>query len=191
MKRYMALAATLLFSASVMADKSPNWNYLEFGYLKGDIEDAGDIDPDGFGAGLSFEVGSDFVIQVKRLNISEDVLGFDVEATQTNIGFGYIVPATDTTDFILGASYVDVEACLEGFGCDDDNGYGLDAGVRSMLTESFELSATIGYVDISDESDTAFGVGANYYITDNFSLGLTWGSSDDVDTYGLNARFSF
>ena len=192
MKRYYALAVTLLLSANVaLADKSPNWNYLEFGYLQGDIDDSGDIDPDGFGAGLSFEISDNFIFQLERLSISYDFFGTDIEATQTNIGFGYVMSATDTTDFVFGVSYVDVEACVDSFGCEDDNGYGLDVGLRSMLSDTFELGASIGYVDISDDSETSFGVSGNYYFTDNFSLGLAWDSTDDVDVYGLNARFSF
>lgn len=190
-KYYLLIAALVLSTNAVFADESPNWNYVDLSYLKGDIDGADDASPDGFGAGLSFEAGNNLVVRVSRLKISDDVFGTDVEATGTTIGLGYVIPTSDTTDFIVGASYVDVEACVEGFGCADDNGYGLDAGFKSMLTSSVELDAGFSYVDIDGESDTQFGLGLGYYLTDSFSLGVNWSMSDDVDTYGLNARFTF
>ena len=73
----------------------------------------------------------------------------------------------------------------------DENGFGAAVGVRSMVVEQLEVSAQIGYIDIDDDSETAFGASAYYYVTDDVALGATYELWDGVDFMGLNLRYAF
>jgi hypothetical protein len=75
----------------------------------------------------------------------------------------------------------------------DDNGIGIGfgLGVRSRLTEKFEVDGSIGYVDIADESETAFGVSGYYYFTNELAVGAHYSSTADVSVYGASLRYSF
>ena len=73
---------------------------------------------------------------------------------------------------------------------EDDNGYGITAGIRSMLSEQFELRGAIRYIDIEDD-ETAFEIGADYFFTPQFSFGATYVIADDVDLLGVSARYTF
>ena len=74
---------------------------------------------------------------------------------------------------------------------DDENGYGLSVGVRSMLTDSIEIDGRLSYIDIADDSETAITLGARYYVNTNFSLGTRYTTREDLDYISLTARYSF
>ena len=74
----------------------------------------------------------------------------------------------------------------------DEDGYGATVGIRGLVSDNFELSGSIGYVDLGDAGDgTAFGAEALYSFTENFALGFNVSVDDDVTMYGVGARFYF
>ena len=125
--------------------------------------------------------------------LSEDEYGVDGELDYISAGVGYRYGLTATTDFFseLTYEYVDIDVDA-GFASAeaDDNGYGITAGIRSMLSEQFELRGVIRYIDI-EEDDTAFEIGADYFFTPQFSFGATYVIADDVDLLGISARYTF
>jgi hypothetical protein len=99
---------------------------------------------------------------------------------------------SDRSDFFATLSYIRAEASVSGLGSADEDGYGATVGIRGLVSDNFELSGSIGYVDLGDAGDgTAFGAGALYSFTENFALGLNVSVDDDVTMYGVGARFYF
>ena len=185
------LAASI--STTVLA-KSPDWNLIQIGYAKVDIEGLDEISPAGFSIGGSKLLGESTLISGSYSLVTDDYQGLDLDLTQVSLGLGYRYAATSTTDVygVVSYQYIDLEASSGGNSENvDDNGYGLTVGVRSRVSDHFEVDASVGYIDIDGDGETAFGLGANYYFTQNFAAGVSYAVADDVDTFGISARYAF
>ena len=186
-------AAAAFFSTASLAE-SPTWNLVEAGYGQADIDDISEISPSGFsilGSGL---IGENVFIHGSYSILTDDFEGVDLDLDQMSVGLGYRYGLNETTDIYAAASYEYIEFAVSGFGeseSDDDNGYGLTIGVRSRLTEQFEVDGSLGYVDIADESETSFGVSGHYYFTDELAVGLSLSSTADINIYGISLRYAF
>lgn len=197
----LSIAACIAASSSAFADdhmgNGPKWDLVEAGYVEGDI-DIEDSSPTGFGGAFTKSLGENFYLTGRYRDISEDVTMFgesvELEVSQISLGAGYSVHVTDSTDVFGQVTYENLELGASSGGesaSEDDNGFGAEIGVRSMLTDSFELGAKIGYLDIADESETTFGASAYYYVTDTVAVGATYEMWDDVDFMGINLRYAF
>ena len=71
-----------------------------------------------------------------------------------------------------------------------ENGYSINAGLRSMVTEQIELNGEIGYYDVFD-GEATIKIGANYYVTPQWAFGASYKSVDDLDILQVNARYAF
>ena len=190
MKKLFTIVLLLSMTSAFADAKGPSWNYLELSYLEADV-DVDDFSPSGYGIGASTLVTENVFLFLSYADASESVFGSDIDISSTAIGVGYRFAVNDTTDFALGAGYADAEACLGAFGCADDNGYIVRAIFATRIANNIELAFGADHVDIGDESSTGTSVSASYFFTDQFSLGLGWGTDDDVDTLSLNAKFHF
>lgn len=188
MLRSIAALTALAFAAPVLAD-GVSYNYIEGGYQRVEFDDAfGDVDGDGFGLGGSFAVNDSWHIFA---NYSTADFDFDVELDQLAIGGGFHTPISDAVDFVANFSYVRLDASANGFSADDD-GFGLTAGLRGMAADRLELAGFIDYVDLDQSGDdTSIRGEAWYSFTENFALGFTLGSGDDVTSYGIGGRVYF
>ena len=118
----------------------------------------------------------------------------DVDFNTLSVGLGYRYSLSKTTDLFGVLSYEDMEVKASSQGnseSESDNGYGLQIGIRSMLSEKVELSGSLQYLDIADETETAIGVSALYNFTEQFSAGVGYSKSDDVDTITVSAVYFF
>jgi len=170
-----------------------NYNYLELGYQQIDFDEdilpGFDINGNGYSIAGSFELGESVFIAG---GYSQADLDFGVKADTLSLGVGYHVGLSDNVDFYGTLSAVRVEASISGFGSEDEDGYGAEIGVRGMIGERFELSGSLGYVDLGDGADgTEVGAGLQYYISDAFSIGLTLDVDEDVTAYGAGIRLYF
>jgi len=93
---------------------------------------------------------------------------------------------------------LDVSGSSGGFSAsDDETGFGIGVGVRSMITSTFELSAKVDYVNIDSDDVVRAKADAFYYFTDNISVGVgyeMYRPSDvdlDIDTLNASFRYSF
>ncbi|MBJ2138523.1 outer membrane beta-barrel protein [Paraglaciecola chathamensis] len=172
---------------------SPSWDFVQGGYVQADIEDAGDFEPKGFELRGFKSFGENFFLMGSYSSLSEDEMGVDVELDQASVGIGYHYGVTANTDFFAALSYEYADVSVDaGFAEDDfdDNGYGVSAGVRSMVTKAVELRGVIHYVNV-EEDDTAFELGADYFVTPKFAVGASYTIADDVDLFGISARYNF
>lgn len=190
MNKLNIILPLLLISTSAFSSDSPNWTYVEGSYIKVEIDDA-DEEPDGFGIAGSALLGDNFILNANYRSVSEDVLGYDVDLNFTSLGFGMRYGATDTTDIFGIISYENIELDVEDFGDEDESGYGVRIGARSMLTDSLELTGAIGYIDIDGESETSLMISGYYHLNSTFAFGLGYEAFDDFDILNASVRASF
>jgi len=172
---------------------SPSYDFIKAGYVQADIEDAGDFEPSGFEIQGYKSINDSIYLTGRYTQLSDDIFDVDTDLDYISAGLGYRYALTANTDFFgeVTYEYVDIELDAEFASADeDDNGYGVTVGIRSMLTDQFEMRGAIRYIDI-EEDETAFEVGADYFFTPQFSLGATYVIADDVDVMGVSARYSF
>ena len=188
MLRSIAVTTLLVLSAPALAD-TPKWNYAEAGWQRIDIDESGiDADADGFGIGGAFELADSWHVLASYQTADFD---FGIDFDQLTIGGGYHTAITDTTEFVADLSYVRVEASAGGSSADDD-GLAGRIGLRSMLTDQFELAGFITQTELDDSGgDTAIGGQAWYSFTPMFAAGANVSFSDDVTQYGIGFRVYF
>lgn len=195
MKKVVLVSALLLSFGSVQAAESPRWDSASISYQSVDVD--GDK-LTGFAISGSKLLGEDFFVVGSYGNASDDIeiynSSVEVDFNTLSVGLGYRHSISQTTDVFGVVSYEDmeVEASYQGDSeSDSENGYGLTIGVRSMVSEKVELGGSLKYVDIADETETAFGVSALYNFTDQFSAGVGYSKADDVDTLSISAIYFF
>ena len=171
---------------------SPSYDFVKAGYVQADIEDAGDFEPSGFQIQGFKSLNENVYLTGRYGQLGEDVSGVDIDLDYASAGVGYRYGLTQNTDFFgeVTYEYVNLDIELDSISGEDDNGYGITAGIRSMLSEQFELRGAIRYIDI-EEDETAFEIGADYFFTPQFSFGATYVIADDVDLLGVSARYTF
>lgn len=171
---------------------SPSYDFVKAGYVQADIEDAGDFEPSGFQIQGFKSLNENVYLTGRYGQLGEDVSGVDIDLDYVSAGVGYRYGLTQNTDFFgeVTYEYVNLDVELDSISGEDDNGYGITAGIRSMLSEQFELRGAIRYIDIEDD-ETAFEIGADYFFTPQFSFGATYVIADDVDLLGVSARYTF
>ena len=185
MIRHGAIASLALAPAAVLAD-SPEYTYIEGAYVNIDID--GIDDGDGFGIGGSAEVGENIFIFANYATVG---FSFGIDFDTIEAGIGYKSAISDTTDVNVSIAYVNAEVDAGVFGSFDDDGYGLDVSLRSMVSNEFELNGGIAYVDFggSGGDDTSFHVGVVYSFNDSFAVGGDISVGDDITTYLIGGRF--
>lgn len=171
---------------------SPSYDFVKAGYVQADIEDAGDFEPTGFQIQGFKSLNENVYLTGRYGQLGEDVSGVDIDLDYVSAGVGYRYGLTQNTDFFgeVTYEYVNLDVELDSISGEDDNGYGITAGIRSMLSEQFELRGAIRYIDIEDD-ETAFEIGADYFFTPQLSFGATYVIADDVDLLGVSARYTF
>lgn len=183
--RYGAIASLALGPAAILAD-SPEYTYIEGAYVNVDID--GVDDGDGFGIGGSAEIGENIFIFADYAIVG---FSFGIDFSTIVAGIGYKSAISDTTDVNVSIAYVFAEVDAGVFGSFDDDGYGLDASLRSMVSNEFELNGGITYVDFggSGGDDTSFHVGGVYSFNDSFAVTGDFSIGDDIKTYLIGGRF--
>lgn len=186
------LAAATLLSSQVFA-ASPKWDLVELDYVKIDIDDS-NIEPDGFAVKWSSLVTDNIFVTGSYSATRDKINNVDLDYDNWNLGVGYKYSLGKSTDWFGTLSYVDVEAAANSrFAATsiDDNGFEITTGLRSMLTEKFELAGEISYVDIGDADETTITAKAYYYVTDNFALSAGYGIGGDAKELQIGARYAF
>jgi len=205
MKQVLIVCAALgiLTTTQVQAD-SPSFTYVELEYIaSGDFEVNVDSlslnsDIEGFALGASVELGI-FFLQASRFELeSDEVLGTIAEDSISTIaaGIAFELPRAQVYGLIRGRrDEVSSRGLIEE---DEDAGtVGGEVGVRVNLTDRLELNANIGRP--SPDEGSSYGVGAQFFITDNIGLTLDFSSieaedDDDsvkFDTTSVGERFTF
>ncbi len=189
-----AILATLLAISTTAAASEIKYDYLEVSKQKvkaGDINFRGT----GFGGSMLTDGGLLLVASKRDLDTDINVRGFNVNmgVEVTSFGFGGKSELSDYSDFFFLIQYVDMKAKVSMLGYSDsitESGKGAQMGVRSMASDNLELSASINYIDVEGSSSTK-NLGANYYLTDSFSLGVNYELDGSESGTSIVARMYF
>lgn len=191
MKKAILASALLLAFSQASANEGPKWDSLTVAYQ--DVDLVG-IDVSGFSFSGS-KLVNDNVFVFGNLSMNSDTIGgIDFDLDTTTLGVGYRYGYSEQTDFFGTLSYEKLETEVSGRGISggaDGNGYGLTVGVRSMVTEKLELMGSVGYLDIEDDSEAEFTLGASYHFTKSFAIGLSYNKVDEIKTTALSASWYF
>lgn len=180
-----SLAAVLAVAPMAVSAASPSYNYVDVGYVSADLDNGPSLD--GYGLEGSFAINENFHVVAGYAEVSKSP--FTLTTGSVSLGYNYAM--TSTTDLVARAGWVNGRVKVSGFGSESDNGWGAQAGVRSMLSEQFELNGFVNYVDIFDDSDTSLEVGGVYHFTEVVGLGASVDFADDVTTWFVGLRLSF
>ena len=111
------------------------------------------------------------------------------------------ITLVDQTDFVVSAEYlyveVEIEASNAGLGVSgtdtsNDNGFGVSAGVRSLLADgTVEVSGGMNYTVIDGDGTFGGGAGLRYHFTDMMSAGVGLSVTEDVTAGIVGLRLSF
>lgn len=123
--------------------------------------------------------------------------GTMVDADITALTFGILGHASmsDTTDFILGARFINGEADVDVAGTYstsvDRDGAVAFIGMRTMVLDRLELDGYIQKMSIEDTTNIGINFIAAYYITKSVSLGLgyTLDADNDILTFDITKYF--
>jgi hypothetical protein len=186
------LFTTLLALSANAGAQGFDYDFLSVGYSRLNFDGGGvDVDGDGFGIAGSFEINESFFIAGNYSFGELEEQGVELDLDTLSAGIGWHTPLSDTVDFVTTLSYEYVEASALGFEA-DDNGIGLGVGLRFQASEVIEFNGGISYVDMSDGgSDTGFGLGVLYGVSETFDVGLSGDWADDVSAFGISGRLYF
>jgi len=179
-----AIAATFV-PGVVLADM----NYSNFEISMLDVEsDSANVDGDGFAFAGSYELNDKFHLFGEWQDQSFD---FGIDGRSLEVGGGYTHSFSSTLDFVGTLSYVDAELKQGSFTADDD-GLAVGGGVRTQLSDSFQLDASLKLVDFDESgSDTGYEIGGRYYFNDSMAIGASADFTDNADTLRLGFRWEF
>jgi len=198
----VTLAAALLLAVtmvSAQAAAGPRYTYIEGGYQYTELDD-----PTGFGADLDgsgfFVAGSFAVTEIFHvfggysdtdLKVDLGIGTAEIDYQTLNLGVGLNWALNDRIDLVGRVAWVDVEAKFEDVK-EDDSGFGLSLGLRSMLTDRFEINTALNYVNLgSDADELAVALGTVFGVTDMLALTLTGQIGQDSSTFNAGVRLYF
>ncbi len=177
--------AALVAAVPMMAVAGPSYNYADLGYVQADP--SGQSALTGFGGGAVFSFSDNFHYVVGHTKV--DNSGRTTSATLLAGGFN--MPISDRSDFVARLGWAWERNRLTGIpGSLKDDGIAASIGIRTVMSEQFELSGMVNYAN-TFRSRTSLGIEGVYYFTDNLGIvgGGDFGSRANVLRIGM--RFSF
>lgn len=202
MKKTLIAIALIGTSTSAFAD-SPNWDKIQASYIETDIETPidEDITMDGYAVAGSLSLSDSIFVLANFDSVGDESDFGDVDLDSLNAGIGFNHDITESTDVFATVTYEKLElvGSVDNLGSEsfDESGYGAGIGIRSMITDFFELSVKADYLDIDDENGIRYDASAFFHLTSNLSLGVGYKLYDldeidqDIDTVAATVRYSF
>ena len=188
--KLLGLGLSSILATSLFANDVP-YSYIDVGYASADLgEDGGlSVDGDGFALSGSAEFGG-------------NIYGFGgytsyglpggADLDFTSLGLGYKYGIGSSTDLNFEISYRSLGLDAPGFGESEDNsGYGLGIGIRSMVASNVEFGAKLERLDIENDSETFYGINGAYYFNNNWAVSGDLTFSEFFDTFELAVRYKF
>jgi hypothetical protein len=174
-KLIIAMAAFGL--SSVALAEGPSWTFVEASYIQGETGEYDDESADGYGiaAGMGF-------FDIWHASLDYDVTNYyDEDMTEYGLRVGIHPAITDTTDVYVEVGFGNLE--VDYFDGEDQDFVSVGFGIRSMLSDNFELllGTEVQYIDSFEywgddyDIDQITGViGGRYAFTDLMSVGVDY-----------------
>jgi opacity protein-like surface antigen len=192
-----AATAALLAMAVVPAQAGDDkFQRVEFfgAYTRIDPEGRNN-DADGIGGGLRVvggrRVGLFGDLQGEFVQTEFDAGGTDLDFGNYRAGIGWGFPAFGQLGFFqVKAEYVSLRFKQDGFGSDNQNGWGAQVQFEQDLAYSFGIHASLGYLDVDDADGTEYVIGF-HWVPDVFGFFAQFRWLDlDFDNGGSQADIS-
>ena len=182
------IIASLLSSASVFANEAPSWNYVEGSFISIDTGD--DLKPTGFGGKYSTTINdSNVFFNVQLASLNDEINNHDVDVVDFQSNIGYKFATSSTTDLFASVGFERMSVEYRGYDTDEDATLASIGGVTTF--KGFELKGSFDYIDTDFGSETGFNVTGYYNINNDFSVGVSLSSMDDVDTTMFSFRYAY
>lgn len=187
-QRLLAVALLAATSAGAGAD-GLSYDYLEVRYAETEVDSSfGDIEGDGIVLNGLVELAGPV-----HLLVGYDRLEFDdgIDVRTTVFGGGIAFNVAPTTDIVLRAGFVDGRISDDFFE-DEDDGFFVSAGARSLLTDDIELYGEFRSIDFDRlGEEESMQIGLDFYLSNGLAVGpnITW--VEDTTTWSLGAKFYF
>lgn len=163
-------------------DNGIQYDYLEFRIV--DYETDFGVEGDGFSLGGSFLLNDELYVLGRYSTVDIDNFA-DVDLTQLAVGGGVILPQDK---FDLSAQFQLLSYDVDPGG--SENGFQLTFAARSLIQSDLEVFGSFNYLDIED-SDTFLQFGFDYYLSDEFSAGVSFDIMGDADQFAVGVRYHF
>jgi opacity protein-like surface antigen len=194
------IAAVLMAPALAAGPDELRYGYLDINLTGGEVDDlnssAEDIDAGQFAVGGSIAVANNIAIfgglSYAVVDFSGEGLGPDQEITAVEFGINPHFSIAPNVDLIFPVSILRVDYEYE-YGSEegDDTGFTVGAGVRALLSPSWELEGLLNYTDIFDDDFTTLSGSVRWHMASAFSMSLGLSASDDSNSSTLGFRFTF
>ena len=181
MNKKILLGALLASISCTTLAQNPSFDYVDIGYTNWDPDNSSSID--GFELKGSKSFTDNWYIAGDYNRSSQ---GGNAVSLLT-AGVGYKINFSDKSTFFAEADFAYLDADFFG----SENGYELTTGIRSMLTNKFELKGALEYLDINNDSTTSLVVGGVYKFTDTVATYLDYKTASDVNRLAVGVRFNF
>lgn len=191
------------FSTTASASDKLDYDYVDFGY----VHSAGERTSDkvGYQFNMSESFDDTWYVRVGLNSQKADVWAegqkASVTAQEYSLLFGFHAPTSRTHDFFMEAGYLkfDGDGIIpqSTYGNDED-GFAANLGFRGRLSTDWEYKVFAGYKDYDyspyvdetlheDSTSTTYGIETRYYLSKNWSFGI----SASEQTTGLTSGFDF
>ncbi|CAB0151242.1 hypothetical protein PSI9734_01655 [Pseudidiomarina piscicola] len=205
----VVLATTsMMLSAPVLAAESnaPSFDNVGLSYVKFDVADES---LDGFKVNLETSFSPKVFLSVNHLDATDSFVentgsadaAFEISTELSHANLGYKFYDTGSTVGYMAAGFsrfsVSSEVSLSDNSFADsysqsESGWNAQVGVRSALTERFEVDAALRHIDIGADGDQEFSVSARYYFEPRFSLSAGYTRIDGDTSYTtIGASYHF
>lgn len=213
------LAAGLAGMPAAMAAEGLSYAFVELDYINQDVDQANesgifrdDFDNGGgYGLKASLPIAERFYVFGNYFNTESDfsfvnnenvVIPGDTDVKRLEVGAGFILPASPTSDVLLSAGYTDIDYGSFNLGAgssirpadlDDDpsDGFLLDVSWRAQLTDRVEGRIGGRYTEIEEVNGLSLVGNVMYEFTPNVGVNLSVDAGEELLTWGLGARYSF
>ena len=192
------LAASLLALSTTAVASDVKWDSLELSKETIKLEGLDDFRGYSFKGtknvdGLLLTVSKSEVKSDNRFNFYSNNFNVTAKVESISFGVGVVQEVSETADFFVSLNHIEIESSLSFLGysvSEDEKGTALEMGVRSMFSDNLELNGSVSVID-SMENEPSINIGANYYLTDSFSIGLSASKSKGVSGSAVIAKMYF
>jgi hypothetical protein len=173
-----------------------NYSYLEMNIVTTTVDlgrSTEDIEGNGFGFSLSLDINSHLAFSLSVLSTTfKTFQGIEVDTSKkTDLGVIAHTTIAPATDIFANLSATKAEIDVpDGSASEDDSDYGtvFGVGIRHKGRNGLELELGGSSTEVFDSTTFSYNMSARLYFRKVFSAGVGFISSDNADSFLLNAR---
>lgn len=198
------LALLCALPAAAQAEQTPNFDFAEISYVN---IDAADESLKGVSLELDKSFNENWFMTIDVTTGSETfeetyygtrVTGeLEIGYSVANIGYRFATSEAVNLYMEAGLASIAMDMRVSGGGYSEridesESGWNVGLGVRSALSENFQLDLRARHIDIDDTTDRELSVEGRYFVNEKFSVSANYSSfKDDLSFWGLGLAYHF